>query len=44
MRYVFGIYKELIKWDLQRKSDTIVLYRSIYGMSLFTNLNKAYLT
>ena len=33
MRYLFGIYKELIKCGLQRNSYTIVLYRSIYGMS-----------
>ena len=33
MRYLFGIYKELIKRGLQRNSDTIVLYRGIYGIS-----------
>ena len=33
MRYLFGIYKKLIKHGLQRNSDTIVLYRNIYGIS-----------
>ena len=33
MRYLFGICKELVKYALQRNSDTIVLYRSVYGMS-----------
>ena len=52
MRYLFGIYKELIKCGLQRNIYKIVLYRSIYGISselditrIYMNmLNKAYLT
>ena len=52
MRYLFGIYKELIKCGLQRNSDTNVVYRSIYGRAQnwtsrgyrCIRLNKAYLT
>ena len=43
MRYLFGIYKELIKCGLQRNSDKIVLYRSIYGISSELDITRIYM-
>ena len=43
MRYLFGIYKELIKCGLQRNSDKIVLYRSIYGISSELDSTRIYM-
>ena len=43
MRYLFGIYKELIKCDLQSNSDKIVLYRSIYGISSELDITRIYM-
>ena len=43
MRYLFGIYKELIKCGLQSNSDKIVLYRSIYGISSELDITRIYM-
>ena len=43
MRYLFGIYKALIKCGLQRNSDKIALYRSIYGISSELDTTRIYM-
>ena len=43
MRYLFGIYKELIKCGLQSNSDKIVFYRSIYGISSELDITRIYM-
>ena len=43
MRYLFGIYKELIKCGLQSNSDKIVLYRCIYGISSELDITRIYM-
>ena len=43
MRYLFGIYKELIKCGLQSNSDKIVLYRSIHGISSELDITRIYM-